>query len=137
MTWWFNLIKKVRSSIVPEKKKGIPKLSKAHKAKVTVTSLTEQCISKASRFWPITHHPSPTRSPLQSRLGFMSLLVVFPHQRKVGWAEIFPHSLRDFAKAVNSELHALSPSDYQNAFESWRRRLELCVRSGGECFEGM
>ena len=45
--------------------------------------------------------------------------------------------IQGLAKAVNSELHAFSPSDYRNAFESWRRQPQLCVRSRGEYFEGM
>ena len=44
--WLFDVIKNVMSSNVPEKKKKkrTPKLSKAHKAKVTVTFLKEQNI---------------------------------------------------------------------------------------------
>ena len=40
--------------------------------------------------------------------------------------------IQDLTKTLNSELHTLFLSDYQNAFDSWIRRLELCVRSGGE-----
>ena len=75
--------------------------------------------------------------PNNSQLGCMWYLVVPPHQRKVGWVEIFPHPFQDLAKAVNSELHALSPFDYQKAFECRRRQLELCVWSGEKYFEGM
>ena len=45
---FFDVIKCVMTSTVPERKKWIPKLSEAHKAKVTVTLR-----SKTSRFWPI------------------------------------------------------------------------------------
>ena len=44
---------------------------------------------------------------------------------------------RALQKGVNSELHALSPSDYQNAFESCHRPLELCMQSRGESSETM
>ena len=33
----------------------------------------------------------------------------------------FSH-IEHLAKTVNLELHAFCPSDFQNAFESWRRR---------------
>ena len=45
--------------------------------------------------------------------------------------------LQDLAKAVNSELRALSPSGRLNALESWHRQLELCVQSGGVYVEEM
>ena len=43
-TWLFEVIKNVTSSNVPGEKKGSQKLSKSHKAKVTVTFLKEQNI---------------------------------------------------------------------------------------------
>ena len=43
-TWLFEVIKNVTSSNVPGEKKGSQKLSKSHKAKVTVTLLKEQKI---------------------------------------------------------------------------------------------
>ena len=49
----------------------------AHKVKVTVTFLKEKNIQVLA---------------LQSRFSSMSLLVAPPRQRKVGWADIFPHS---------------------------------------------
>ena len=53
--WVFDVIENVMSVTVPEeeKKKRIPKLSKAHKAKVTVTFLKEQ-----NRKHPVSD-PSP------------------------------------------------------------------------------
>ena len=76
-------------------------------------------------------------SPLQCWLGSMWFLVVPPRERKVGWVEIFSHSPHDLAKAVSSELHALTPYIYKHSFKSWCRWLEVCVRNGGECFEEM
>ena len=76
-------------------------------------------------------HRGSGPSPSQSPLGSMWLLVAPPYQRKVGWAEIFPHSLQDLTNTINSDFQVLSPSDCQYSFESWRRRLELCVGSGG------
>ena len=73
-------------------------------------------------------HPGSGPCPIQSQLGSMWLVLVPPHQRKFDWPGRKPSS---------QELHELSPSDYQNAPKSWRRRLELCVWSGGEPFEGM
>ena len=93
----------------------IPKLSKTHKARVVLTFLKEQNIQ-------VLGHPTHTVLTC-----LMRLLVVPPHQWKVNWAVIFWHSFQALAKAVNSELHALSPSDYQNAFESWHRWPELYV----------
>ena len=121
--WLFDVIKNVMSSTSSEKKE-IPKLSRAHKAKVIVTFPKEQL-----------KHPGYGPSHLQSWFGSMRLLVVSLHQSMVGWVE-FSH-IQGPVKAVNSELRALSPSDYQNASESWRKQLELCMRSGGWYFEGI
>ena len=41
------------------------------------------------------------------------------------------------AKAVNEQLRALPQSDYRHCFDSWLRRLKLCVDVGGEYFEGL
>ena len=64
-------------------------------------------------------HPGSGPSPVQSQLGFMWLVVV-PSSSKKSWlGGNFPSfRIQDLAKVVNSELHTLSPPDYQNAFES-------------------
>ena len=107
----------------------------AHKAKVAVTFLEKQNIqvlahpspyspdSAQCDFWLVPHiieswlgeakYPGSGPSPLQSWLGSMWLLVGPPHRRKVGWW-IFSRN-QDLTKAVTSEHHALSLSDYQNA----------------------
>ena len=56
---------------------------------------------------------------------------------KKSWlGDNFPaYRIQDLAKAVNSELYALSPSNHQNAFETWHRLLELCVQSLGVYFK--
>ena len=81
----------------------------AHKAKATGTFLKEQNIQVLAQcdFW------------------------LFPliREKLAGWK--FSCS-QDPTEAVNSELHALSPSNYQNAFEYWCAWLELCVQSRGE-----
>ena len=108
----------------------------AHKAKVAVTFLEKQNIqvlahpspyspdSAQCDFWLVPHiieswlgeakYPGSGPSPLQSWLGSMWLLVGPPHRRKVGWW-IFSRN-QDLTKAVTSEHHALSLSDYQNGF---------------------
>ena len=96
-----------------KRKKKITRQSKAQKAKVTVTFLEEQNI------WVLAH----TLFSL-NLASYVSWLLV--------WTEVIPaFKMQDLEKAVNSELHALSPSDYQNAFEFWRRDWN-CVRKRGE-----
>ena len=56
---------------------------------------------------------------------------------KEKWAGWKFSNIQDLAKVVGSELHALSSSNYQNVFESFRKQLEPCVQSGGEYFEIM
>ena len=98
--------------------------SSAHKAKVAVTFLKEQNVKI------LAHSPySPDLAPCD---GWLFLLV----KEKLAGRKF--SRIQDLGNtAVNSELHALSPFDELNAFEPRRRRLELCVRSGKEYFEGM
>ena len=72
--------------------------------------------------------------PLLPRPGSMWLLIVLPLSKLAGRKF---SSFQDLVTAIKSELLASSPSDYQNAFETWSRRLELCVRSWREYFEGL
>ena len=83
--WSFYAIN-VTSSTVPEKNKTKdPKAEQEpHKAKVAVTFPKEQNNNKNLGSGP---------SRLQSQLVFTWLLVVPPHQRKVGWREMVPSSL--------------------------------------------
>ena len=78
----------------------------------------------------VLHHPSYGPDSAPCDVWLLPLI----KEKWAGWK--FPR-IKDLAKAVNSQLRVLSPSDDQNAFESWRRRPELCVRSGGEQFEGL
>ena len=57
-TWLFEVIKNVTSSNVPGEKKGSQKLSKSHKAKVTVTFLKEQNIQVLANS-PYSPHLAP------------------------------------------------------------------------------
>ena len=76
--------------------------------------------SKTSRSWPIL--------PTVPTLLYVSF--GWSPSSKKSWpgGNFLAFRIQILAKAVNSELHALSPSDYQNAFESWRKRLKLRVR---------
>ena len=89
------------SSSVSGKKKD-PKAEQSPQIQSHRDFLTEQNIQ-------ILTHP-----PYSPRLGSMWFLAP-PHQRKRR-VEIFPHSLQELGKALNSELNASSPSDSQNAF---------------------
>ena len=94
-----------------------------HKAKVTATYLVDQGLQV------LPHLPySPDLAPCDFWL--------FPLLKgKLAGRKFF--RIQDLSKAVNSELRALSHSDYQNAFDLWLRRLKICMESGGEYFEGM
>jgi hypothetical protein len=34
------------------------------------------------------------------------------------------------------DLYAIPQNTFQDAFQNWKKGLELCINSGGECFEG-
>ena len=34
------------------------------------------------------------------------------------------------------DLRAIPQNTFQDAFQNWKKRLERCVKSGGEYFEG-
>ena len=80
-----------------------------------------------------TKHPGsdpPPKAPTWPNVTFVSFcFTLFSYQKHDGWAENLPQSR--LRKAVNSELYALFPSDYQNTCESRRRRLELCAKRRG------
>ena len=106
--WLFDVIKNVMSLTVPKKKKNHTHTKKQNLEKPTKPRLLTVPYG-ATR-------PGSGPSPSQSQLGSMRLFAVPLCQRKVDWAEIFPHLLQDLTKAINSEFQA----------------LKLCVRSGGE-----
>ena len=117
-------IRQQRKTVGTSKVHLLHDVSSAHKAKVAVTFLKEQNVKI------LAHSPySPDLAPWD---GWLFLLV----KEKLAGRKF--SRIQDLGNtAVNSELHALCPLDDQNAFEPWRRRLELCVRSGKEYFEGM
>ena len=125
----FDVIKNVMSSTVLEERKK-KKDAKAEQS----THRQGQCDLP----WT-AEHPGSGPPPIQSQLGFICLLVVAPHQRKVGWAGRKYSWIQDFVKAVHLQPHASSPSDYQNAFESWRKywnsvcEVEESSLKGCEC----
>lgn len=95
----------------------------AHKAKVTVTYLEEQGVQVL---------PHPPYSPDLAPCDFW----LFPLMKQNLSGRKFTR-IQDLGKAVKSQLHTIPESEYRNAFDSWLRRLTLCVQRGGEYFEGM
>lgn len=44
---------------------------------------------------------------------------------------------QDLARRINSELKAIPPSEYQEAYQSWIHRHQKCVANGGGYVEGL
>ena len=95
------------------------------KAKVTVTFLKEHNVQHLT-------HP-----PLQASLGSMWLLVVPPHQRGVGWVEIFPSTGPHKSSEIQSSMHLLRPPIKICLWILAQTTGTVCVQGRGECFEGM
>ena len=83
----------------------------AHKSKVIMI------FPKAQNIQVLSHSPY---SPHLAQCDFWLFPLIKKKKEKklAGW-KFF--GSEDLAKAVNSEPHALSPSENQNAFESWQR----------------
>ena len=94
-----------------------------HKSRATTQALQEQGIRVL---------PHPAYSPDLAPCDFW----LFPILKDRLAGRKFER-IQDLAKAVKSELRTIPEEEYHNAFRKWLKRLELCVQSGGEYFEGL
>ena len=124
VVWLFDMIKNVMLPTMHGKKKD-------HKTEQSSHSQGHCDLPKEAK------RPGSDPSPLKFPTWLPAAFGHSPSSNKSWLDRNFPTFTSRRAKATNSEFHALSPSDYHNAFESWCRELELCLGSTGEYFEGM
>ena len=93
------------------------------------TSLLVRQLLSNKNIMVCPHPPySPDMAPYDFQL-FSKVKIIMKDKRF--------ESIHDIEAATTAQLKTLTKEDFQNCFRKWQERWDKCVRSEGECFEGI
>ena len=62
-------------------------------------------------------------------------LFLFPQMKKILTGKRFADE-KEVKQKMAEELKGIKINEYKNCFERWKKSLDRCIASNGECFEG-